>query len=72
MTVKELIIELLKCDMDGNVVLEDSIEFKDEYGYRCNGSCYQIEKVIGHYRETSLCFDNRQHFMKRGKSDGNT
>ena len=64
MTVKELIVELIGCNPDSNVVLEDSIEFADEYG-KNSGSCYQIEKVIKHSREISLHFDNRHHFMRR-------
>ena len=68
MTVKELIIELLACDMNSEVVLEDHVEFTDEHG-KVSGSCYQIEKVVGHVYDTTLCFDTLQHFMKRGKKN---
>ena len=64
MTVKELIVELIGCDKDSNVVLEDGIEFTDDYGIKCSGSCYQIENIYKGGRHTALRFDNRHHFMK--------
>lgn len=67
MTVKELVADLIGCNADSIVVLEDDVEFTDEYG-KVSGTCYQIDKVVKHGRSVSLHFDNRQHFMREQES----
>ena len=63
MTVKELIVELLECPMDDDVLLVDNTEFVDEHRLKCSGSCYQIE-TIEKCGQTELHFNNRNHFAE--------
>ena len=62
MTVRDLITQLLDCNMDSEVLLCDDVEFEGEHG-KMSGSVYGITKV-----DTSgyvfLRFDNRNHWKK--------
>ena len=67
MTVKELIIQLLDCDMDKRISIADDVGFENEYG-KCNGSAYDI-KSIEEKHNVYLNFDNRNHRLKGNKPD---
>lgn len=62
MTVKELITQLLDCDMDKEICIADDVEFEDENG-KCNGSVYNIENIEEKHN-VYLNFDNRNHRLK--------
>lgn len=64
MTVKELIIKLLDCDMDKRISIADDVEFENENG-KCNGSAYDI-KSIEEKHNVYLNFDNRNHRLRGG------
>lgn len=68
MTVKELIIKLLDCDMDKEIYIADDVEFEDENG-KCNGSVYGIESIEEKHN-VYLNFDNRNHRSKSASSTG--
>lgn len=66
MKVKELINELLDCNMNAEIRLCDDVKFVDEYAGICVGSLYHIDEVK--MNGASLCelhFDNRHHFARR-------
>ena len=62
MTVRDLITQLLDCNMDSEVLLCDDVEFEGQHG-KVSGSVYRITKI-----DTSgyvfLRFDNRNHWKK--------
>lgn len=58
MTVRQLICELLKCDLDKIIYLVDDTVFEDEQGETCNGSMYKIKKI----EDTCIYFDNYNHY----------
>ena len=60
MTVRELITQLLDCDMDKDVYIEDEISFKEEHGVTIDGSIYDIERIYD-YGYVGLIFNNRNH-----------
>lgn len=68
MTVKELIIKLLDCDIDKEICIADDVEFEDENG-KCNGSVYDI-KSIEEKHNVYLNFDNRNHRLKGASPTG--
>ena len=67
MTVKELITQLLDCDMDKEIYIADDVEYEDENG-KCNGTVYDIDSIDKKYN-VYLNFDNRNHRLKGGKPD---
>lgn len=62
MTVKELITQLLDCDMDKEICIADDVEFENENG-KCSGSVYDIESIEEKHN-VYLNFDNRNHRLK--------
>lgn len=68
MTVKELIIKLLDCDMDKEICIADDVEFEDKNG-KCNGSVYNIESIEEKHN-VYLNFDNRNHRLKGASLTG--
>ena len=68
MTVKELIIQLLDCDVDKEICIADDVEFEDENG-KVIGSLYDITSV---YESGLVClkFDNRNHRSRGGTQHG--
>ncbi len=67
MTVKELITQLLNCDMDKQIYIADDVGFENENG-KCNGSMYDIENIEEKYH-VYLKFDNRNHRLKKTESE---
>ena len=63
MTVRDLIAQLLDCDMDSDVVLCDEIEIETENG-KMDGSVYDIMSVEPDDEFTFFNFDNRNHWKK--------
>jgi hypothetical protein len=45
MTVKELITQLLNCDMDKQIYISDHIGFENTFGDWVKGSMYDIENI---------------------------
>lgn len=58
MTVKELIIELLECNLDHQILIADDIQMKDEHGV-ISGSLYEIDNISEGGNIVCLNFDNR-------------
>lgn len=68
MTVKDLIIQLLNCDMDKEIYIADYVGFKNEFGGWVKGSMYDIEN-IEEGNNVYLNFDNRNHRLREVKND---
>lgn len=63
MKVKELITQLLDCDMDKDIYVADDVEFENKDG-KINGSVYNIDS-IDEAGCIYLNIDNRNHFKRR-------
>ena len=67
MTVRELITQLLDCDMDAKIDLSDDVELEIMHTM-CQGSIYHIKDIdkrsINH---VFITFDNRNHYVIKGK-----
>lgn len=63
MTVRNLITQLLDCNMDSDVVLGDDVQFETEDG-KMDGSVYRIINVEPDNEFTFLNFNNRHHRKK--------
>lgn len=61
MTVRDLIAQLLDCEMDSDVVLCDEVEIETENG-KVDGSVYDIMSVEPDDEFTFLNFNNRNHW----------
>ena len=62
MIVRELITQLLDCNMDSEVLLCDDVAFEDEHG-KVSGSVYDITGINTSIY-VSLNFNNRNHWKK--------
>lgn len=61
MTVRDLIAQLLDCEMDSDVVLCDEVEIETENG-KMDGSVYDIISVEAEADFTFFNFNNRNHW----------
>lgn len=63
MKVKELIKQLLDCDMDKDIYVADDVAFENKDG-KINGSVYSIDS-IDEATYVYLNIDNRNHFKRK-------
>lgn len=63
MTVKDLIIQLLDCELDSDVLLGDDVEIETKNG-KMDGSVYDIISIEPEADCTFFNFNNRNHYKK--------
>lgn len=63
MTVRELITQLLECDMDKEIYVADDVVFENKDG-KINGSMYNIDS-IDEANYVYLNIDNCNHFKRK-------
>lgn len=63
MIVRDLIIRLLDCELDSDVLLGDDVEIETKNG-KMDGSVYDIISIEPEADCTFLNFNNRNHYKK--------
>ena len=63
MIVRDLITQLLDCELDSDILLCDEVEIETENG-KVDGSVYDIISVEAEADYTFLNFNNRNHYKE--------